>query len=1462
MAFRWQAAAGAMNFSSMLSTWLDAQTSPRIIIPNGYLDPGHQYNISLSVENFLGGNASKIISFRMSSQDIPSLSLSGSSVFLRSEDIEIYALGAVACSENSSASSGLTYEWELKSDASVRSKSSDPRWFKLFAYSLSSLKYYTVKATVTDNLGQQNYASFTFYVDQDDLYAKIMGGDRTVGSNIALALDGSTSLDLNVAGGSPENATFDWYLPQDYTGSTNYSVDSSRITVSKAVLVEGSQSFGLSLTKGQRQSNASVVITVVGEALPACSIGTSFTTKFNANSKLTVQGSVQATIDEKATGTWSEDYNTGFESSSELSSVSSTAISKNVLGLTSSTFYLVIPAGNLIAGADYSFRLSASFTGSSTEAASQLAVVVNSPPTSGVLYAQPLSGSVLVDSFSLITTYWADDSEDFPLQYEFFYYLQNGSSTICDDSRGTIVRILRSSNKVGGLILPSNPDGNITVGVTAYDDPGASAAACSTVQVAELEASASEVADLAEALLTEALDNFDSDALFTSAGTAVSAMSNAGGSADELQAFQSLLFDVIFSSTANLDASSGVTSQLSSVVDSALKMNSTIQEDTLLTAQNVTALLLNMAGGLGAPLGGGTRAAAVGALSSMLGAGVANTSGAALFSSSSSYMAQLLTVGLVADEDPVTQTSDSLQMLGAVLSVSGNGSLAALVSPKVAVAGEKASQIKVGSGLEGSATAQATLIEFSSHPRTDQIEQLNGTANGSTLTSSVLRLGLATTDSTEISSLNVTVVLQQTTAQAVSGSREEWEVNVTCQAGIQETVSVPCGHNISEEVVHECTGTGETVEYTCRAPWTGPQCLLYDQVNDLWTAQYCTLLNFSATSVECSCYIENDVGDSQNRRHLAKGTGKAGDSDGAFELDFASNIVSLGSEIGTNFAITAELFSDPSLISQNAVVFIVMACVLVAFPLLGFGSILFNWVVNKEREALKNLRRARMGRRARRGSLGVAMGRRLSQQLTQLKEGLSHVAHVQTSIRHLDEDNAVPTIVGQRASYLQRMVDELKHCNDYIQLFAHMTLNDKAVLVAKLWTYTLSLMFWDANFYALLFPPGVNDCWLISTYSECVNSELNCAWDGIIVSCGPYAVEDNADEVLYVAALSMLVTVPVMVFWEWFIDTFLPHHHEHHLALPGQMEEDGEEGTTPRGALGLDNHRSFAQLLGGQRGGGGDDGTGGGFQGAEEGVSIPASVSGRSSDTGSAAEQRQSESALLSKLNQAEYTLGSKGSILTSKSRRELYDEQKAWLHEADIAERVEKYKSLLMSYRRSGAERFDRGPLMNRLIRREVIKAFNLEKRMELMTRGEKNAFLLEAAWHDYLPDGEFQILEKYVLDESTRGRCFDLHIRWNKCRQIFGWVTLIIYNFIMAFYVCLFGIQYGESYTTGWMKSFAFGFGQDLLILSPFTIILLHVFLHLGVEKKVNVNRIQKLRFFAASRQVAGNYPDLIAR
>ena len=57
----------------------------------------------------------------------------------------------------------------------------------------------------------------------------------------------------------------------------------------------------------------------------------------------------------------------------------------------------------------------------------QVDVLVNAPPTSGILQATPVNGSSLQTQFNLLTFGWTDDPADFPFLYS-FSFLDNSTS--------------------------------------------------------------------------------------------------------------------------------------------------------------------------------------------------------------------------------------------------------------------------------------------------------------------------------------------------------------------------------------------------------------------------------------------------------------------------------------------------------------------------------------------------------------------------------------------------------------------------------------------------------------------------------------------------------------------------------------------------------------------------------------------------------------------------------------------------------------------------------------------------------------------------------------------------------------------------------------------------------------------------------------------------------------------------
>eukprot|EP01034_Spumella_vulgaris_P047469 gene47469-biopygen31177 len=61
---------------------------------------------------------------------------------------------------------------------------------------------------------------------------------------------------------------------------------------------------------------------------------------------------------------------------------------------------------------------------------SEIVLIVNAPPSGGLISSAPLTGAPLTTSFALLTTGWSDDPSDYPLTYDFVYAITTSLSSI------------------------------------------------------------------------------------------------------------------------------------------------------------------------------------------------------------------------------------------------------------------------------------------------------------------------------------------------------------------------------------------------------------------------------------------------------------------------------------------------------------------------------------------------------------------------------------------------------------------------------------------------------------------------------------------------------------------------------------------------------------------------------------------------------------------------------------------------------------------------------------------------------------------------------------------------------------------------------------------------------------------------------------------------------------------------
>ena len=224
-----------------------------------------------------------------------------------------------------------------------------------------------------------------------------------------------------------------------------------------------------------RSARRTVSVTPLSSGTVKLSI-TSSSTKFNAGSSLAIIGSVSATY--PVTAVWSVLDSLG-------NNVSVTALTPTTSYFSQSdtssqiTFPFSLPAGVLIGGRVYSFRLTAHATGGSAEQSfTQVTLTANPPPTGGYVSSSPQSGSALVTQFVISSPGWTADAANFPLSFSFAYRLSAASPylTLAAPS----LRAFTTSTLPAGLISQSNL---LTLQGHAADIYGAFGAATGTVAV-------------------------------------------------------------------------------------------------------------------------------------------------------------------------------------------------------------------------------------------------------------------------------------------------------------------------------------------------------------------------------------------------------------------------------------------------------------------------------------------------------------------------------------------------------------------------------------------------------------------------------------------------------------------------------------------------------------------------------------------------------------------------------------------------------------------------------------------------------------------------------------------------------------------------------------------------------------------------------------------------------------------
>ena len=270
------------------------------------IEPGHYYEFSIKLENFLGFAASSP-PFRVSVaiDAIPNLIITAGQQYdmLVPAQLTVFAQASAAlCPGDKAGTAALIYEWTCSREDAV-STSVDPRYFKIDPFGFNSTQSYSLQVVVTDRLGLNNTATTKIVVGQSSLIAAIDGGDRVVGVSEALVLDASPSADPD----EPDDASglvFVWScevgdLATLYAGGVcaGNLTDDSVQTIALSATNLGTFKYTVVVSKVYRgvwrnATSSATMIEVTYDMVPPASIAALGIAKANPSEKLVLVGSV------------------------------------------------------------------------------------------------------------------------------------------------------------------------------------------------------------------------------------------------------------------------------------------------------------------------------------------------------------------------------------------------------------------------------------------------------------------------------------------------------------------------------------------------------------------------------------------------------------------------------------------------------------------------------------------------------------------------------------------------------------------------------------------------------------------------------------------------------------------------------------------------------------------------------------------------------------------------------------------------------------------------------------------------------------------------------------------------------------------------------------------------------------------------------------------------------------------
>lgn len=533
-------ARNAADIEKLLNTQY-ASTAVVAVIPNKYLTPSTQYaqsgyEFTLSLTNFLGQRAVVRVPVLVGNgigATLPQIRLFGTGTTLyRWKPLTLSAIASFPTCVQDTSKLPLFYSWKVYDGLiflpDVKSTATDQKIFRLPAYTLEASKIYTISVDVSFSPGgvaakSLGFASGKIIVGESGVAAQIAGGSlRTVNTDDVVSLDASGSSDIDYPTQSAA-LTFQWsctqFLPVFGAPCPDFPNSTSALLSLPAGSLVPALTYNLSVvvTNGARRSDTAFVLVQVSQSpIPAILLSPPSDTraKYNIEDKLILSAQINSPVG-KSTAQWLTSSIHSFATSGVNLSPISKTFPQGV-----SMFQLSLAAGLLTPGLSYTFQLQCGYTGSASQAVSEVTVRMNEAPSGGSLRVVPTTGTALSTVYDIRSANWIDDESDFPLSYLISYYLLDPTKLNLLKRLDTIPFI---ASTLGQGLSSLNYEVSCLVAVQDIYGGRANSTATTVVRPA---ASTADVVTTTNAALTTAVSNLDATSIVTAVNAALNSINS------------------------------------------------------------------------------------------------------------------------------------------------------------------------------------------------------------------------------------------------------------------------------------------------------------------------------------------------------------------------------------------------------------------------------------------------------------------------------------------------------------------------------------------------------------------------------------------------------------------------------------------------------------------------------------------------------------------------------------------------------------------------------------------------------------------------------------------------------------------------------------------------------------------------------------------------------------------------